>query len=118
MWDVEISSNILTLRIEDGITTVAISPDCQLVAAGSLDKDIRIWNMRGDQLARLQGHKDSVYSVAFSPNGNRLFSGSLDKTVMIWELNSYGHDKINQVLDRVRVSKKLEGHKVSLITLE
>lgn len=116
------SSNILTLHIEDGITTVAISPDCQLIAAGSLDKCIYVWNMQGHLLARLEGpcgHKDSVYSVAFSPNGKQLVSGSLDKTVKIWELNSSGHDRlINQVLERGPCLKTFEGHKVSFIILE
>jgi glucose repression regulatory protein TUP1 len=80
------------LTIEDGVTTVAISPDTQFVAAGSLDKSVRVWDiMTGYLVERLEGpdgHKDSVYSVAFSPNGKDLVSGSLDRTIKMWELSS------------------------------
>ncbi|PNP41495.1 hypothetical protein TGAMA5MH_06596 [Trichoderma gamsii] len=92
LWDIEQGTNTLTLTIEDGVTTVAISPDTQFVAAGSLDKSVRVWDiMTGYLVERLEGpdgHKDSVYSVAFSPNGKDLVSGSLDRTIKMWELSS------------------------------
>jgi glucose repression regulatory protein TUP1 len=66
---------------------VAISPDGRLVAAGSLDKVVRVWDAHtGKPLERLEGHKDSVYSVAFMPDGKTLVSGSLDKTLRLWSL--------------------------------
>ncbi|KAK0629866.1 rco-1 [Bombardia bombarda] len=89
LWDIETSQLMTTLTIEDGVTTVAISPDTKYVAAGSLDKSVRVWDTRGYLVERLEGadgHKDSVYSVAFSPNGRDLVSGSLDKTIKMWEL--------------------------------
>ncbi|KAK5123255.1 general transcription repressor, partial [Cryomyces antarcticus] len=90
LWDIESGQCVLTLAIEDGVTTVAISPDNQLVAAGSLDKSVRVWDTTtGFLVERLEGdpgHKDSVYSVAFAPNGKDLVSGSLDKTIRMWEL--------------------------------
>jgi len=75
-----------------GVTSVAISPpDGQYVAAGSLDKIVRVWDARsGYLLERLEGHKDSVYSVAFSPDGKTLVSGSLDKTLRLWDMSHPG----------------------------
>lgn len=92
LWDIEQGTNTLTLTIEDGVTTVAISPDTQFVAAGSLDKSVRVWDIHSgflvERLEGSDGHKDSVYSVAFSPNGKDLVSGSLDRTIKMWELST------------------------------
>lgn len=116
LWDIENSSSILTLHIEDGVQTVAISPDIQLVAAGSLGKAIQVWNMQGDLIGSLEGqygHKDCVYSVAFSPNGKQLVSGSRDRTIKIWDLYSHEYGKIDQALKEGRCLKTFEGHTVS-----
>lgn len=41
---------------------MTVSPDGKLVAAGSLDTMVRVWNVQtGQQIERLKGHKDSVY---------------------------------------------------------
>jgi general transcriptional corepressor TUP1 len=92
VWDLETGGNLATYSIEDGVTTVAISPNGAFVAAGSLDKSVRVWDLqKGNIIERLEGiegHKDSVYSVAFSPNGRDLVSGSLDKTIKMWELGT------------------------------
>jgi glucose repression regulatory protein TUP1 len=90
LWDILDGKLVYTLSIEDGVTTVAMSPDGHYVAAGSLDKSVRVWDTTtGYLVERLEnpdGHKDSVYSVAFAPNGRDLVSGSLDKTIKLWEL--------------------------------
>jgi glucose repression regulatory protein TUP1 len=100
------------------VTTVAISPDTKLVAAGSLDKSVRVWDVKmGYLLERLEGpdgHKDSVYSVAFSPNARELVSGSLDKTIKMWELTTtrqIGHGQ-QPPLKGGRCIKTFEGHRV------
>ncbi|GEQ72842.1 hypothetical protein JCM33374_g6530 [Metschnikowia sp. JCM 33374] len=94
IWDLRSSQCSLTLSIEDGVTTVAVSPNGKLIAAGSLDKTVRVWDSStGFLVERLDsgnesgnGHQDSVYSVAFSTNGHQLASGSLDRTVKLWNL--------------------------------
>ncbi|PHH49344.1 Transcriptional repressor rco-1 [Ceratocystis fimbriata CBS 114723] len=114
LWDIESGSNTFILTIEDGVTTVAISPDTKYVAAGSLDKSVRVWDIhQGYLLERLEGpdgHKDSVYSVAFSPNGKDLVSGSLDKTIKMWELNT-PRGSSNPGPKGGRCIKTFEGHR-------
>ena len=120
LWDIESGMNTLTLTIEDGVTTVAISPDTKYVAAGSLDKSVRVWDVKmGYLLERLEGpegHKDSVYSVAFSPDARMLVSGSLDKTIKMWELSAT-RPMGQQPSKNGRCIKTFEGHRVCFLPL-
>lgn len=117
LWDIETNSQMLQLSIEDGVTTVAISPDNRFVAAGSLDKSVRVWDTTSGYLVeRLEGdvgHKDSVYSVAFAPNGRDLVSGSLDKTIKMWELTAPPHRVPGSGPKGGKCIRTFEGHKVS-----
>jgi WD40 repeat protein len=101
VWDAETGAPALVLTIDDtvlsaagapvdaGVTSIALSPSGRLLAAGSLDTVVRLWDTRtGKIVDKLRGHKDSVYSVAFAPDGAWLVSGSLDKTLKIWDLAS------------------------------
>ena len=106
---------MLTFSIEDGVTTVAISPDGRFVAAGSLDKSVRVWDTNTglvvERLDGADGHRDSVYSVAFAPNGRDLVSGSLDKTIKLWELPQRS-TLSGAGPNGGRCIKTFEGHKV------
>ncbi len=109
---------MLNLSIEDGVTTVAISPTGEYVAAGSLDKSVRVWDCRNgylvERLDGVDGHKDSVYSVAFAPNGRSLVSGSLDKSIKMWELGDRQPPMPGNPPPRsAKCLRTFEGHKVS-----
>ena len=58
-------------------SSVAISPDSRLLAAGSYDNSITLWDFAsGKEIRTLSGHTDSVSSVAFSPDSRVMASGS------------------------------------------
>ena len=72
---------------QDGINTIAIDPTGKLVAAGGLDKSIRIWSLgekEGKLLHSQIAHEDAILRLAWSPDGAELVSSSADRTVKVF----------------------------------
>ncbi len=68
------------------VNSVAFSPDGQILASGSYDKTVKLWDpISGRLIKTLKGHTEIVNSVAFSPDRQILASGCYDKTVKIWD---------------------------------
>ena len=69
------------------VSSIAFSPDSTILASGSYDKTVRLWNVEsGREIHRLTAHTKAVKTVAFSSDGTTLASGSYDKTVRLWDV--------------------------------
>jgi WD40 repeat protein len=79
-----------TLGVHQGaITALAFSPDGKLLASGSADTTIRVWDPNNPQaLLTLSGHTAPVTRVEFSTDGSVLISRA--EKVVIWGLPSAG----------------------------
>lgn len=91
-----------TLRSHtDIVKSVAISPNNKILATGSLDKTIKIWDLTSGQLIEtIAGHNHSVMAVAISPDSKILASSCNmafnDGTIKLWDLDTY---KLRQTLE-------------------
>ena len=66
---------------------MTFSHDGQMLASGSDDKTVKLWDLQtGLEIATLSGYESYVESVAFSPDGKTLVSGGYDKTIKIWQV--------------------------------
>jgi WD40 repeat protein len=89
IWLHELESG-RTVKIDAGhqhsIWSLAWSPDGNLIASGSHDRTIRIWNCREDRNIRvLRGHLGEVTTVLWSNDGRTLASASDDQSVKLWD---------------------------------
>jgi WD40 repeat protein len=81
------------------IKSIAFSPDGKLLASGSWDKLIRLWDVNSQTLRlTLSGHQGLVEAVAFSPTGQLLASaGQMEHTpCRIWNVKT---GKFERALD-------------------
>ena len=86
------------------VTSVDFSSDGELLASGSVDGTVIIWNLAdGSIVHRLNGHTDTVNDVAFSPDGSLLLSGSNDMTARLWNVADGSQLKVleSRLLGRV-----------------
>lgn len=82
-----------------------VSLGSDLLASGSVDFLIRIWNLTTKSYIRsLEGHSNNITSMVGLENGN-FASGSLDKTILVWSLSSGN------------ILKNISGHESSIISL-
>ncbi|ERF74014.1 hypothetical protein EPUS_03829 [Endocarpon pusillum Z07020] len=105
---VEESWNIILQTLEGhsgSVGTIAFSPDGKILASGSSDETVQLWDARSGAALQKLSHLGSVSAVAFSPNGRTLASGSKDTTIKLW-------DPASGV-----VLQTLEGHLESVLTV-
>ncbi len=91
LWDAR--QTAAPLQVLDGhenaVQSLAYSPQQLLLASGSADKTVRVWNLDTLALKRsYRGPRDFVTSVAFSQSGKLLAAGSLDGRIQIWSVLS------------------------------
>ena len=71
----------------DSINSISISPDGKLLASGSHDSKIKLWEINTGKVVQKLNNGNSVYAIAFSPNGSIIASGDCDNNIQLWNVN-------------------------------
>ncbi|KAF6265937.1 WD40-repeat-containing domain protein [Scenedesmus sp. NREL 46B-D3] len=100
-----------TAQLEDACTCMALSSDAQLLAAGSCEPDIAVFDLNLTLLRTLSGHKGGTNGLAFA-KGGRLVSAGEDGHLAVWQSSS-GSCLARLECEGTNVDKTPDGHTVS-----
>ena len=67
-------------------TSLATTPNFEVVATGSATGLLKFWKLDGTDLRSLSGHTGTIPALTFHPGGKHLASGGQDGTIRIWQL--------------------------------
>jgi len=72
----------------DLVLSLAFSPDERLLASGSLDGSVKLWEVESRAPLWSGWHTKATTCLAFAPDGRTLASSGYDGTVRIWDAQS------------------------------
>ncbi|HIK19226.1 MAG TPA: AAA-like domain-containing protein [Leptolyngbyaceae cyanobacterium M33_DOE_097] len=85
LWDVASGQLIRTFQKQKtGSRTTAYSQDGNLIAIGSVDGGVRLWNPKGKLQASLPNHNATIQAIAFSPDQQIFATATDDGMLRLW----------------------------------
>jgi WD40 repeat protein len=91
VWDLtqeDPAGHVVSRGLHDQwIKTVDFSPDGRWLATGSIDTNVKLWDLTEPREVLLNGHSSVVQSVAFSDDGRWLVTAGDDAVAYLWDLS-------------------------------
>lgn len=100
VWNVDTGEELRTLTLQtDSVYCLAVSRDGKLLASGSVDGTVRIWDTSTWASVAVISLRTAVHGLSFSADGSRLASACADNTIRMLDLATFqevaelhGHD--------------------------
>lgn len=94
-----------TMRFRHGsaVNAVSFSSDGKLLASGSSDQTVRLWDVgSGKEIMCLKGYPSVVRTIALSPKGNLLALSGDDLSIRLWDIAANNEINLLKQDDKVR----------------
>ncbi|MGF1494583.1 MAG: protein kinase [Microcoleaceae cyanobacterium] len=89
LWDINTGVRRRTIeRFTNSVNALAFNPNGTILAGGSSDDTVRLWNLEGgaDQILTIPTGSRGVHAIAFSPDGQVVASGGQNGTIKLWSI--------------------------------
>ena len=81
----------------DAVTSIAYSPNGNMIATSSYDRTVKLWSVHNKELIttfphhkkKVNSYKRPVFSVAYSPEGDRVASGAWGRDIKVWNISPW-----------------------------
>jgi WD40 repeat protein len=87
-WAIATGQQVTAYVMPFEVSTLALSPDNQVIAVAFKDVIRLIETQTGQCLKTLQGHQLYIPAMSFSPDGRSLLTGAYDQKVKLWDLQT------------------------------
>ncbi len=88
VWQLGTPHPLQVIDVGDPQYAISWAPDGSCVACGGYDHHVRLLDVAsGEQIARLDGHRDRVTGVRWHPSGDTVVTAGHDSTVRVWGLD-------------------------------
>jgi WD40 repeat protein/energy-coupling factor transporter ATP-binding protein EcfA2 len=95
----------LRIKEPDGLWSVGLSNNKQIIATGNKNGFVKIWNIKGQLIKTIPAHNQKIWSLDFSSDNKYFTTASADKTIKIWDLSG-------------KLLKTLSGHADEVLTVK